>query len=94
VRSGVDLQEAATVGSFVWNADNFRGGNVSMQQRGKIAERVGDASGKLSFGRDCHGPQRRDFQRESDAGSEISARDVHALNNAVCFWVLPGFTPV
>jgi hypothetical protein len=59
----MDVQETATVGSFVWNADNFRGGNVSMQQRGKIAERVGDASGKLSFGRDCNGPQRRNFQR-------------------------------
>jgi hypothetical protein len=81
----MDVQETTAVGSFVWIADNFRGGNVGVQQRGEIAERVGDASGKLSFDCHCHGSQRRDFQRESDAGGEIAAGGVHTLNDAVCF---------
>jgi len=64
MRRGVDLQEAAALGSVFCFADNFRGGNDGVQQRGEIAERVGDATGKLSVGRDCYGPERRDFQRE------------------------------
>jgi hypothetical protein len=73
VRDGMDLQEATALGSFVWIADNFRGGNVSVQQRGKIAERVGDASGVVPTRGDCDGAERGDVQRESDAGGEIGA---------------------
>jgi hypothetical protein len=34
-----------------------------VQQRGEIAERVGNASGKLSFGRDCNGAEWGSIQR-------------------------------
>jgi hypothetical protein len=68
----MDLQEATALGSFVWIADNFRGGNVSVQQRGKIAERVGDASGKLSFGRDCNSSKWGNVQRKSYAEGPIA----------------------
>jgi hypothetical protein len=63
MRDGMDIQETTAVGSFVWIADNFRGGNVGVQQRGEIAERVGDASGKLSFGRDRNGTEWGSIQR-------------------------------
>lgn len=81
----MDLQEAAALGGFVWIVNNFRGGNVGVQQRGEIAERLGDASGKLSFGCDCDGTEWSDFQRESDAGGEIGAGGLYLLNNAVRF---------
>jgi len=63
MRSGVDLQEATALGSVFCVADNFRGGNDSVQQRGEITERVGDAARKLSVGRDCYGAERSNFQR-------------------------------
>jgi hypothetical protein len=69
----VDLQEAATVGAFVWIADNFRGGDDGVQQRGEIAERVGDASGKLSVGRHCNGTEWGNFQRKSYAESPVTS---------------------
>jgi hypothetical protein len=88
----VDVQETAALGSFVWIADNFRGGDDGVQQCGEIAERVGNASGKLSSDGDCHRPERGNFQREPDVGGEISARAVHTLNDAVCFFCAAGFT--
>jgi hypothetical protein len=71
MRGSVDVQEAATVGGFVWIADNFRSGNVGMQQPGEIAERQRDAPRKLSFGCDCHATQRSSLARELSAGREI-----------------------
>jgi hypothetical protein len=68
----MDLQEATALGSFVWIAGNFRGGNVSVQQRGEIAERVDDASGKLSFGRDGDGSKWGNVQRKSYAEGPIA----------------------
>jgi hypothetical protein len=73
------------MGSFIRVADNFRGGNVGVQQRGEITKRIGDAPGKLSSDGDCHGAERGDFQRESNAGSEIARGRVHALNDAARF---------
>jgi hypothetical protein len=67
----VDIQEATTVGTFVWTADYFRGGNVGVQQFGEIAERVGDAPGKLSFGCNCHASERSSVAREPIAGGEV-----------------------
>jgi len=39
VRGSLDIQEAATLGGLVRTADHFWGGNVGVQQPGKIAER-------------------------------------------------------
>jgi hypothetical protein len=72
VRDGMDLQEATALGSFVWIAGNFRGGNDGVQQCGEITERVGDASGKLSFGRDSDGSKRGNVQRKSYAESPVA----------------------
>jgi hypothetical protein len=60
------------VGSFIWVADNFRGGNVGVQQRGKITKRVGHASGKLSIGRDCHGAEWGSIRRQFNAEGAIA----------------------
>jgi hypothetical protein len=35
----MDVQEATTVGTFIWIVDYFRSGNVGVQQPGEIAER-------------------------------------------------------
>lgn len=58
----MELQEATALGSFVWIADNFLGGNDGVQQRGEITERVGDASGFVPTGCDCNGTERGDFE--------------------------------
>jgi hypothetical protein len=85
MRDGMDIQEAATLGNFVWIADNFRGGTVRVQQRGEIAERVGNASRILPINGDCHGAERGDVQCLSDAEGAIGAGDVHALDDAAQF---------
>lgn len=63
VRVDLDLQKATALGSFVWIAGNFRGGNVGVQQRGEIAERVGNASGVVPTGGDCDGAKWGSIQR-------------------------------
>ena len=68
---GVDVQEATTLGTFVWTADHLRGGNVGMQQPGKIAERQCDASRIVPLGCDCHATERSTVAREPNAGGEI-----------------------
>jgi hypothetical protein len=80
VRDGVEIQEAAAVGSFIWVADNFCGGNVGVQQRGEITERIGHASGKLSIGRDCHGAERGSIQRQFNAEGAIAPGGVARLD--------------
>jgi hypothetical protein len=85
VRDGMDLQEATALGSFVWIAGNFRGGNDGVQQRGEITKRIGDASGVVPTRGDCDGAERCDVQRESDAGGEIGAGGLRRPNNAASF---------
>jgi hypothetical protein len=63
MRSGVDTQKAAAVGSIVWVAGNFRGWDDRLQQCGQIAERISDSSGFLPTGCDCNGTEWGDFER-------------------------------
>ena len=74
MRSGVDIQEAATLGNFVWTTDHIRGGNDGVQQRGEITERVGNASRIVPTGSDGHGTEWRNFQRKSYTESSIGFR--------------------
>jgi hypothetical protein len=85
MRDGMDLQETTALGSFVWIADNFRGGNDGVQQCGEITERVRDASGVVPTRGHCDGAERGDVQRESDTGGEIGAGGLRSPNNAACF---------
>jgi hypothetical protein len=72
MRDGMDLQETTALGSFVWIADNFRGGNDGVQQCGEIAKRIGDPSGKLSVNGDSDGAKRGNVQRKSYAESPVA----------------------
>ena len=71
MRDGMDIQETTAVGSFVWIADNFRGGNVGVQQPGEVAERQCDASRIVPAGCDCYPTERSTVAREPNTGSEV-----------------------